>query len=126
MTIALWCTLLAALLPILATGLAKRIGGRYDNNDPRGVAQNYQGMARRAHAAHQNGFEAFPLFAVAVLVAEVKGGPRGLVDMLAVAFVAARVAYTGCYIMDQATLRSLVWTLGLACAIAIFISPLWR
>jgi uncharacterized MAPEG superfamily protein len=126
MTTALWCVLFAALLPILTTGIAKRIGGRYDNNDPRSVAQNYHGAARRAYAAHQNSFEAFPLFAAAVLVAELKGGPRGVVDMLAVGFIAARIAYTACYILDQATLRSLVWTVGIGCAIAIFISPLWR
>jgi uncharacterized MAPEG superfamily protein len=126
MSIALWCVLIAALLPIATVGFAKIIAGRFDNNDPRGRAASYDGTARRAYAAHQNGFEAFPLFAAAVLLAEMKGGQSGIVDALAIAFVVARIAYAGCYIADLASLRSLVWTAGLCCSIAIFVSPLWR
>jgi uncharacterized MAPEG superfamily protein len=126
MTIALWCVLAAALLPIMTAGIAKAAGGSYNNGDPRGRAVTYAGLAKRAHAAHLNGFEAFPLFAVAVLVAEMKGGPRGMVDGLALLFIAARLAYVGCYLLDQATLRSTVWTIGLVSAIAVFVSPLWR
>jgi uncharacterized MAPEG superfamily protein len=126
MSLALWCVLLAALLPIMTVGVAKSLGGRYDNRDPRGRAAAYEGLAKRAHAAHLNGFEAFPLFAVAVLVAEMKGAPQGLVNGLAVAFVTARIGYAGCYMLDKPTLRSLLWAIGFFCAIAIFISPLWR
>jgi uncharacterized MAPEG superfamily protein len=126
MTIALWCVLVAGLLPIITVGLAKGSGGAYDNNDPRGRAGSYTGLARRAYAAHLNGFEAFPLFAAAVLVAELKGGPRGMVDGLAVVFIAARLGYVGLYLADMAALRSLVWTVGFFSAIAIFASPLWR
>jgi uncharacterized MAPEG superfamily protein len=118
--------LIAGILPVVTVGLAKGSGGRYDNSDPRGTAASYEGLARRAYAAHQNGFEAFPLFAAAVLVAELKGGPRGMVDTLAMIFVAARLGYVGCYLLDQPTLRSLLWTLGYFCAIGVFISPLWR
>jgi uncharacterized MAPEG superfamily protein len=126
MTIALWCVLISALLPIATAGFAKIVAGRYDNNDPRTRAQTYEGRAKRAYAAHQNGYEAFPLFAAAVLVAEMKGGPHGMVDALAAAYVLARIGYVGCYIADLASLRSVIWTAGLGCAIAIFISPLWR
>jgi uncharacterized MAPEG superfamily protein len=126
MTIALWCVLLTALIPLLATGLAKALGGRYDNHDPRGHAQSYSGMAKRAHAAHQNGFEAFPLFAAAVIIAELKGGPRLTVDMLAMVHVVLRIAYSGAYIYDRPSLRSLLWVFALIATICIFISPLWR
>ncbi len=82
MSLANWCILAAALLPILTTGLAKSLGGAYDNHDPRGRALGYDGAAKRAHAAHQNGFEAFPFFAAAVLLAEMKGGPSSAVNVL--------------------------------------------
>ena len=126
MTIALWCVLVIALIPMLLTGLAKALGGRYDNHDPRGHAGSYSGMAKRAHAAHQNAFEAFPLFAVAVLIAELKGGPRLTVDTLAIAYVALRLAYSAAYIYNRPSLRSTLWVLALIAAIAIFVSPLWR
>jgi uncharacterized MAPEG superfamily protein len=126
MTLALWCVLLAGLLPVLTVGIAKVMGGRYNNHDPRSHAARYEGVAKRAHAAHLNGFEAFPLFAAAVLVAEMKGAPRGLVDMLAVIYVAARIGYVGCYMLDRPSLRSLLWAVAFFSAIAIFISPVWR
>jgi uncharacterized MAPEG superfamily protein len=126
MTLALWCVLVAGLLPVVTVGIAKALGGQYDNSDPRGRAASYEGLARRAHAAHLNGFESFPLFAVAVLVAEMKGGPRGMVDGLAMAFVMARFGYVACYLMDKPSLRSLLWAVAFFSAIGIFLSPLWR
>ena len=126
MTIAIWCILAAGLLPTLTAGLAKRLGGRYDNHDPRGRALGYEGAARRAHAAHLNGYEAFPLFAAAVLVAEIKGGPHGMVDALAAAFVLLRVGYVAAYVLDRPNLRSSLWALAILAMLAIFLSPLWR
>jgi uncharacterized MAPEG superfamily protein len=126
MTFALWCVLAAGLLPVMTVGIAKAMGGRYDNSDPRGRAASYEGLPRRAHAAHLNGFEAFPLFAVAVLVAELKGAPQGSVNLLAGVFLLARVGYVACYLLDKPTLRSLLWTVGFFSAIGIFVSPLWR
>ncbi len=126
MSLADWCILAAALLPILTTGLAKGLGGSYDNHDPRGRALAYDGAAKRAHAAHQNGFEAFPFFAIAVIFAQMKGGPGGAIDALALAFVLLRIGYVGAYVADRATLRSVLWSLAFFAAIAIFVSPLWR
>jgi uncharacterized MAPEG superfamily protein len=126
MTLALWCMLLAGVMPYLTVGIAKAVGGSYDNSDPRGRAAAYEGLARRAHAAHSNGFEAFPLFAAAVLVAELKGGSRGMVDMLAVAFIAVRIGYVACYLLDKPSLRSLLWAIGFFVSVGIFVSPLWR
>ena len=39
-----------------------------------------------------NGFEAFPLFAAAVIVAQILQAPQARIDILALVFVAARVA----------------------------------
>ncbi len=126
MSLANWCILAAALLPILTTGLAKGLGGSYDNHDPRGRALGYDGAAKRAHAAHQNGFEAFPFFAVAVLLAEMKGGPSGAVNALALTFVLLRIGYVAAYVTDRPTLRSILWSLAFLTTLAIFLSPLWR
>ena len=126
MSIAIWCVLIAGILPILVAGYAKRLGGYYDNSKPRDVAQHYEGSAKRAHAAHLNSYEAFPLFAAAVLLAEMKGAPRGAVDILAIVFIGLRVGYVWTYVSDKPTLRSIAWALALFSTIAIFISPLWR
>jgi uncharacterized MAPEG superfamily protein len=126
LTIANLCVLAAAILPILAVGYAKATGGRYDNSDPRGTALGYEGRARRAHAAHQNGFEVFPLFAAAVIIAEMKGAGGSLVNGLALIFIAARIGYTAAYIADAASVRSVLWAVGFFSALGIFLSPLYR
>ncbi len=48
--------------------------------------------------------------------------PRLLFSALQVAgtFIAFRVAYTGAYLQDLATARSLLWMGGISCVIAIF------
>lgn len=125
LTIGLWCVLAVGVLPVLTVAVAKW-GTKLDNNHPRDWAQSLHGYRRRAYAAHQNGYEAFPLFAVAVLVAEINGGPRGIIDTLAIIVLAARLAYIACYISDKATLRSLAWSIGWLGSIAIFLTPLMR
>src|SRR5512137_927141 len=100
MTIALWCVLIAALLPYLAATIAKAGGERYDNRDPRAWLEKQDGFRVRANNAQLNSFEAFPFFAVAVLVAHVLHAPQERVDALAVIFIAVRVAYFVCYLTD--------------------------
>jgi uncharacterized MAPEG superfamily protein len=121
MTIALWCVLAAGLLPYAATLTAKG-GARFDNRNPRAWLAQQTGWRARAHAAQQNGFEAFPLFAAAVLAAHQLHAPQGRVDALALVFVAARLAYFGAYLADLHLLRSVVWAVGLGSAVAIFLS----
>lgn len=120
-TIAHGCVLAAGLLPYLATVLAKG-GTRFDNRLPREWLARQSGWRARAHAAQLNGFEAFPLFAAAVLVAQQTGAPQARVDALALAFVAARLLYVGAYVADVAWLRSLVWMVGIGSAVAIFVA----
>jgi uncharacterized MAPEG superfamily protein len=113
------CILVAALLPFVATGIAK-FGTRFDNRNPRDWLARQEGWRRRANAAQQNGFEAFPLFAVAVLVAQQAHAPAGRVDALALAFVGLRVGYLAAYLADLAPLRSLLWMAALGCCVALF------
>src|SRR6476619_3737527 len=46
-------------------------------------------------------------------MAELTRAPQTRVDQLAGAFVLLRVIYTALYVADQATLRSIIWSLGL-------------
>lgn len=121
MTIAYWCVLAAGLLPYAATVSAK-VGRRFDNHLPRAWLAQQTGWRARANAAQLNGFEAFPLFAAAVIVAHLTGAPQGRVDLLALVFVAARMAYFASYLADLAVVRSVVWFVGIAAAVAIFVS----
>lgn len=124
MPIALWCVLVAAFLPILSVFPAK-LTRDYDNARPRDPAFWAEGFRARAMGAQANGFEAFPLFAVAVLVAYQQGGDPFWIDVLAAAFIGLRGLYILCYWADKATLRSLVWSAAVACCVAIFTSPVW-
>lgn len=125
MTIALWCVLAGGLMPIVCAAIAKGGAADFDNAGPREWLARQEGWRKRANAAQNNAWEAFPLFAVAVLVATVKGGPAGLVDALAVGWLALRIGYVACYLTDRATLRSACFALALFAAIAIFVSPLF-
>jgi uncharacterized MAPEG superfamily protein len=121
MTTAYWCVLIAGLLPYAATLTAKS-GAAFDNRNPRDWLSGQSGYRRRANAAQLNGFEAFPLFAVAVVVAELNGAAQARIDALAMVFVAARLAYFLFYLGDRSMLRSLAWLAGIGSTVAIFVS----
>jgi uncharacterized MAPEG superfamily protein len=127
MPISIWCVIAAWIWVYLSKGpvvvAMARLGG-YDNHHPRAQQARLTGWGARAVAAHQNGFETFAPFAVAVLTANLLDAPPNLVSGLALAFVAVRLAYTAVYIADLATLRSLVWTVGWLLTLALFVSPL--
>lgn len=124
MTVALWCVLIAGLMPIIVAGFSKA-RGNYDNADPRRSMQVTEGIQRRLYDAHQNCFEAFPLFAAGVIMAEIYDTPGATIDLLAVAFVVLRILYVVAYAQDRANARSLLWVGALFCTIAIFTSPAW-
>jgi uncharacterized MAPEG superfamily protein len=119
-TIALWCVLIAGLLPYLATAISKA-GADYDNRDPRSWAARQQGYRRRAGAAAMNGFEALPLFAAAVLISQLLHARQSSANALAVGFIVARGLHLACYLADWATLRSVAWFLALLCVIGLFV-----
>lgn len=126
MTIAEWCLPVAVLLTILSIAPAKLSGVReYDNAHPRDPRFYTPGLRARSLGAHLNGYEAFPFFAAAVILAEMRSVPQATVNALAVAFVVVRVAYVLLYLGNRPSLRSLVWAIGFACNLALFCSPLW-
>jgi uncharacterized MAPEG superfamily protein len=125
-TIAELCLPLMLVLIIASIGPAKLDGRReYDNANPRDPNFYRPGLRARALGAHQNGYEAFPFFAAAVIVAEMHGAAQGTVNALAVAFLACRIAYVLLYLGNRPSLRSLVWALAMACNLALFFTPVW-
>jgi uncharacterized MAPEG superfamily protein len=121
--LAYWCLFIAGVMPYSVLVIAK--GSRdYDNEDPRNMDGFRTPIRRRAHAAHQNSFEAFAFFAAAILVAALRGVPPRTIDDLAVLWMVLRMIYIAVYLAGRGTLRSLVWVAAIATTIAIFLSAL--
>jgi uncharacterized MAPEG superfamily protein len=120
MTIAYWCVLFMGLLPIVAAGIAKKGFEGYDNGMPRQWLAKQTGFRARANAAQANLFESLPFFFAAVIIASIANAPQNRIDLLAIGFVMARIAYLICYVADWPTTRSIVWLAGLACVVVIF------
>ncbi len=126
MTIAEWTLFVAVLLYLLTVAPVKAIGySTFDNSYPRDAAFYTPGIRARALGAHINGIETFPFFAAAVLLAEFRSQPQHLIDLLAVVFVAVRLAFVVAYLGNRPTLRTLLWNLGFAINAAIFFLPWW-
>ena len=128
-TVAYWCVLIAALLPIVCAGLAKwgtfktpRRDGGYDNHNPRAWLASQTDWRARANAAQANSFEALPFFIGAVVIAHQLPAPQTRLDILAVLFVVTRMLYIFMYVADMANARSLAWTVALLLNIAILFS----
>jgi uncharacterized MAPEG superfamily protein len=124
MTIAEWCVFGTVMLYLLTIVPIKWIGfRRYDNARPRDPAFYDEPLRARALGAHQNGIEAFPFFAAAVLLAEFRAAPQNLINELAVLFLIVRIAYVLTYVGDRPRLRSILWSVGFLINIAIFFMP---
>jgi len=120
MTIAYWCVLFMGLFPYVAAGIAKKGFEGYDNGMPRQWLAKQTGFRARANAAQANLFESLPFFFAAVIIASIANAPQNRIDLLAIGFVLARIAYLVCYVANWPTTRSIVWLAGLACVVAIF------
>lgn len=130
MSIPFWSVFIAALLIYVAKiPLAKAMNaeaGGYDNHHPRAQQARLTGLGARAHAAHLNSIEIFPLFAAGVLMAHTTEMFGWWVDVLAILFVVSRMLYLLCYWKDLHWQRSLVWVVGLVCCLLLMLSPALR
>ncbi len=127
MIVAYWCVLIAGILPILCAYLAK-FGGRnepspvpYDNRAPRVWLAQQTGVRARANAAQANSLEAFPLFAIGVVIAVLQHVPVAVIDALAIVFIAARLAYIACYVGDRPTFRSMTFATGFLASVGLYL-----
>ena len=128
-TIAYWCVLIAALLPVVCAGIAKRgmfrtaqRDGGYDNSNPRGWLARQTDWRARANAAQANTFEALPFFFAAVIIAHLLQASQARLDILALLFIVLRIAYVIMYVANLATARSMIWALALLVNIGILFS----
>ena len=119
-TVAYWCVLVMALMPVVCAGIAKsgmmgtpRREGGYDNDNPRNWLSLQTDWRARANNAQANTFEALPFFFAAVIIAHQLQAPQWRIDLLALAFVALRIAYVAAYVKNKANLRSVVWVIAL-------------
>ena len=127
-TVAYWCVLIASFLPIVCAGIAKwgsfrlpRSQGGYDNHNPRAWLAAQSDWRARANAAQANSFEALPFFIGAVVIAHQLGASQATVDILAFAYVFIRIVYIMTYVADAATVRSVLWALGIAVNVGILL-----
>jgi uncharacterized MAPEG superfamily protein len=125
-TVAYWCVLIAALLPIACAWLAKsgsfgkpRKNGGFDNRDPRAWMARQTDWRARANAAQSNSFEALPFFIGAVIIAHLLGAGQTLLDILAFLYVMLRIFYIMMYVSDMPTVRSAIWAGAFLVNIAI-------
>lgn len=121
MSIAFWCVFIAAMLPYAFTILAKTRKD-FDNRNPREYFENLKGWQKRAHWVQVNSFEAFPAFAVGVIIASINHASPTTVNFLAIAFICARILYGICYLANTSLLRTFVWGLGFISIIGLFLA----
>lgn len=128
-TVAYWCVLVAAILPIVCAAIAKygkmstpRREGGYDNHNPRGWLARQSDWRGRANAAQANTFEALPFFFAAVIIAHQLQAGQTQLDILALLFVMLRIAYVMMYVADLATARSAIWGIAFFVNIGILFS----
>jgi len=92
------------------------------NHDPRGFLDSLEGLGRRANAAQLNSFEVTPAFAAAVIVAHLAGNAELVtINVLSVLFITSRLLYIIFYLTDLATLRSLMWFVGMGLIVSFFV-----
>lgn len=125
-TVAFWCVLIVALLPIFCAWLAKsgsfgksRKNGGFDNHNPRAWMAQQTDWQARANAAQANSFEALPFFVGAVIIAHLLGAGQTLLDILAFLYVMLRIFYIMMYVSDMPTARSALWAAAFLVNIAI-------
>ncbi len=107
-------TLILALVQIGAAGVARtaELGAKW-NAGPRDEPAPPPGrLAGRLMRAQSNLFETLPLFAAAVIMAEVAGRTGALTLWGAGLYFAARVVYVPLYAFGVPYARSLVWLIA--------------
>lgn len=123
MFILIVCLFIACLLPYIAKipvaiAMNKQPGG-YDNNHPRAQQAMLKGFGARANAAHQNSFESLIIFSAAILTALATQHTTPTIQWLAIAYLLTRGVYHILYLMNLATIRSIIWGIGYIISLSI-------
>ncbi|MBU6368874.1 MAG: MAPEG family protein [Burkholderiales bacterium] len=125
MKISVLCLLIAGVLPLISTAIAKWGFRDFDNHHPREWLARQTGFRARANAAQHNAFEAFPFFAAAVVLGLFMSMDQSVLDRYCLVFVAARVLYLVTYLANWASLRTLCWVVAYASCLAIYVQLLF-
>ncbi|MEM1432851.1 MAG: MAPEG family protein [Pseudomonadota bacterium] len=125
MSVLLWTLVYATFLPIVwsIVGGAQRARQPegFNNTTPRSQAASLTGMGERAYAAHQNAWEALMMYTPAVMIATFTGADGQATATTGIVFCVARTLHGILYCTNQATLRSLVWFVGIGCTIRLIV-----
>lgn len=112
----LYCLFAVSFMPILVAWIAAvlrvRQFGKFDNHHPRLQQAQLTGVGARAVGAQANSWEALMMFTASLVIAHAAGVELQGLTTAGLVFVAARVAYIGLYLANQATARSLAFTVG--------------
>jgi uncharacterized MAPEG superfamily protein len=123
MEILIVCLLIAVILPYLVkvvVGYAmQKAKGGYNNNYPRLQQASLEGFGARAVATQLNCFESLIVFSIAILTALATHHISFTIQVLAISYIVSRFIYVFLYLINRATLRSIVWFVGFVCCISI-------
>ncbi|CAG8621996.1 9476_t:CDS:2, partial [Funneliformis mosseae] len=112
--------------------LVSKQTGKWNNISPRDnvnkaekqMTQDVWRRAKRCESAHQNGLENFPIFAAAVIVANMTGVPVSTVNFLSTSYVITRVIYNFIYMNNEsasvAGLRTLTWGVSIGISFTLY------
>lgn len=125
MTTLLWCLVYLSFLPIVWSMVGAAVRARQDtgldNSHPRRQAATLTGLGERAYAAHQNAWEALMMFTPAAFIATITGADAASTALAGITFCVARTLHGVLYCMNLATLRSLVWIVGVGTIIYLIV-----
>ncbi len=125
MTTPFWCLAIGCFLPYVwgpfALSARLKLPGGLDNKNPRTQYTQLTGSAAHAIAAQANAFEALAVFTAAVIVAHLAHADPVWSARLAVAWLVARVLHGFFYLADLDALRSLIFFVGIACDVGLFV-----
>ncbi|XDD44946.1 MAPEG family protein [Leptospira sp. WS39.C2] len=129
MTILIICLLVSILQIYLAKAVVAlamvREGKGYDNHHPRKQQSRLTGWGARAVAAHLNGLEAFPIFAIGILLNILLDIELYWSEILSISFISLRFLYIYLYIADYSYARSTIWVFAFFCCIGMYLLPLF-
>lgn len=115
LTMLAWTLVLALVQIGLADAMRTRETGLSFNMSARdGEAPPPRPVTARIQRAQANLFETLPVFAAAVLIAEVANRTGDTTELGAQLYLAARVLYVPLYAFGVPVLRSIVWLVSVA------------
>lgn len=125
MAIILYTLFIASILPIVLSAiglyLRKRQFGSIDNDYPRQQQAQLTGLGLRATAAQQNAWEALSIYSAVVVIAYASGLELSSLDIPALIFISCRILHAVFYLLNLATLRSVIFAVAMLSCIYIVI-----